>query len=128
MEQGYYSTAAFLLHQAAENLYHMLLVFTGYKPELHDLEKLKRLTRGFGKELLTIFPTVTEEERYRFQLLRRAISLSCASCEKMRRGLWRYCRSDLASTISACILRRQDWWIFGGLCSGRAKGTGPSIF
>jgi hypothetical protein len=36
------------------------------------LEKLKRLTGGFGKELLTIFPTVTEEKRCRFQLLRRA--------------------------------------------------------
>ena len=65
--------AAFQLHQAAENLYHtLLLVFTGHKPKLHDLEKLKRLTGGFGKEILTIFPTVTEEERYRFQLLRRA--------------------------------------------------------
>jgi uncharacterized protein len=67
------SIAAFELHQATENLYHsLLLVFTGYKPKLHDLEKLGHLTNGFGKELLTVFPTATEEERKRFQLLKRA--------------------------------------------------------
>jgi HEPN domain-containing protein len=56
-----------------EHLYHaLLLVFTGYKPKLHDLEKLGRLTGGFGKELLTIFPSTTEEKRNRFQLLKKA--------------------------------------------------------
>jgi uncharacterized protein len=65
--------AAFLLHQSAENLYHaLLLVFTGYKPKVHDLEKLGRLTGSFGKELLTIFPSVTKQERNRFQLLKKA--------------------------------------------------------
>jgi uncharacterized protein len=35
INQGYFNTAAFQLHQAAENLYHtILLVFTGYKPKL----------------------------------------------------------------------------------------------
>jgi uncharacterized protein len=65
--------AAFMLHQAAESLYHtLLLVFNGYKPKIHDLEKLGKLTSSFGKELLTVFPAATEEERQRFQLLRRA--------------------------------------------------------
>ena len=73
LKQGNPNMAAFLLHQAAENLYHtLLLVFTGYKPKLHDLEKLGHLTGGFGKALLTIFPTATEEERQRFLLLKRA--------------------------------------------------------
>jgi uncharacterized protein len=68
-----YNIAAFDLHQAVENLYHaLLLVFTGYKPKLHDLEKLGRLTGGFGKELLIIFPSTTEEERNRFRLLKKA--------------------------------------------------------
>jgi uncharacterized protein len=71
--RGSYSKAAFELHQAAENLYHtLLLVFTGYKPKRHDLEKLGHLTSGFGKQLLTVFPIATEEERRRFQLLKRA--------------------------------------------------------
>ena len=69
----YWNTAAFMLHQTAENLYHtLLLVFTGYKPKLHDLEKLGHLTSSFGKELLTIFPTATEKERQRFRLLKKA--------------------------------------------------------
>lgn len=65
--------AAFQLHQAAESFYHtLLLVFCGYKPKLHDLEKLGRLTGSFGKELLHIFPTTTEQERNRFLLLKKA--------------------------------------------------------
>ncbi len=72
-QRGSLKISSFYLHQAAENLYHtLLLVFTGYKPKLHDLEKLGHLTNGFGKELLTVFPTATEEERKRFQLLKRA--------------------------------------------------------
>ena len=73
MGAAYWSTAAFTLHQATENLYHtLLLVFTGYKPKLHDLTKLGRRTGSFGKELLTVFPMATQEERHRFQLLKRA--------------------------------------------------------
>jgi uncharacterized protein len=72
-DKDFLRLAAFELHQAAENFYHaLLLVFTGYKPKLHDLEKLGRLTGGFGKELLTIFPSATEQERNRFQLLKKA--------------------------------------------------------
>ena len=62
-----------MIELSSENLYHtLLLVFTGYKPKLHDLEKLGHLTGGFGKGLLTVFPSATEAERERFQLLRRA--------------------------------------------------------
>jgi uncharacterized protein len=71
--QEYLNQAAFMLHQATENLYHtLLLVFTGYKPKLHDLEKLGRLTSGFSPELRTVFPIETELEKHRFQLLKRA--------------------------------------------------------
>jgi HEPN domain-containing protein len=77
-DRDFLRLAAFELHQAAENLYHtLLLVFTGYKPKLHDLEKLKRLTGGFGRELLMVFPSMTEEERNRFQLLKRAYTGAC---------------------------------------------------
>ena len=47
LEPRYYAArrmpahAAFLLHQAAERYFHAaLLVFTGYKPQTHDLKKL----------------------------------------------------------------------------------------
>ena len=68
-----YRVAAFQLHQAAERLYHtLLLVFTGYKPKLHDLEKLGHQVSGFDKELLKIFPRATEEEKRLFELLKKA--------------------------------------------------------
>ena len=68
-----YRIAAFLLHQGAENLYHgLLLVFTGYKPKLHNLEKLIRLTAPFGQQLLPVFPIITDKDRNRFLLLKRA--------------------------------------------------------
>lgn len=39
---------------------------------LHDLEKLGHLTNSFGKELLAVFPSATDAERRRFQLLKKA--------------------------------------------------------
>ncbi|MEP7219456.1 MAG: HEPN domain-containing protein [Bacteroidota bacterium] len=68
-----YTNAAFELHQATERLYSaVLLVFTNYKPKLHDIEKLGQLAGGQAPELVPIFPMGTEEERRLFDLLRRA--------------------------------------------------------
>jgi len=72
-EKRRYNTAAFLLHQVTENLYHtILLVFTGYKPKLHDIEKLGRRVRGFDKKFSTVFPRKTKEEDRLFKLLKKA--------------------------------------------------------
>jgi uncharacterized protein len=47
----------FQLHQATENFYNtILLVFTGYKPKTHSLEKLRQYAKPYSKELLQIFP------------------------------------------------------------------------
>ncbi len=73
IERRWYVKAAFELHQATERFYHtLLLVFTGYKPKLHDLEKLGHQVSGFDKELLKIFPRATEEENRLFELLKKA--------------------------------------------------------
>lgn len=47
----------------------MLLVFTRYKPNTHDLRILRRLTNVLDQRLIKIFPLSTSEERYRFILL-----------------------------------------------------------
>jgi HEPN domain-containing protein len=68
-----YKIAAFNLHQATERFFHTtLLVFTNYKPKVHDLEDLGvRIDRLSGK-FKNIFPKKTEEEKRLFDLLKRA--------------------------------------------------------
>ncbi|MEP7218690.1 MAG: HEPN domain-containing protein [Bacteroidota bacterium] len=73
MQRGANANAAFELHQATERLYAAaLLVFTNYKPKLHDIEKLGELAAGQAPELLPVFPRGTVVEQRRFDLLRRA--------------------------------------------------------
>jgi HEPN domain-containing protein len=65
-----WNTAAFLLHQAAEQCYQaILLAFTGYKPTTHNLDKLRRYTNRFSVELALLFPRDNEEEEDLFRLL-----------------------------------------------------------
>jgi predicted nucleotidyltransferase/HEPN domain-containing protein len=68
-----YKLAAFDLHQAVERFYAaVLLVFTNYKPRIHDLEKLSHMVAGHEPAFLTVFPKATPEEKECFDLLRRA--------------------------------------------------------
>ncbi|MFQ5632390.1 MAG: HEPN domain-containing protein [bacterium] len=72
-EKGQYTSAAFQLHQAVESFYAaILLVFTLYKPKIHDIEKLGRQAAGHDPQLLSVFPRGTKEERRRFKLLQKA--------------------------------------------------------
>ena len=68
-----YKLAAFSLHQAAERFYTTIsLTFTGYKPKLHDLEKLGIRVQTLSDEFKDIFPRETQKERDLFDLLKRA--------------------------------------------------------
>jgi predicted nucleotidyltransferase/HEPN domain-containing protein len=68
-----YKVAAFELHQATERFYDaVLLVFTNYRPRLHDLEKLSHMAAGHDPAFMTVFPQATPEEKECFELLRRA--------------------------------------------------------
>ncbi|MFA6716062.1 MAG: HEPN domain-containing protein [Victivallales bacterium] len=70
---GDYKNAAFQLHQATEHFYHtVLLVFTGYKAKLHDLEDLGIQIDRLSPEFKEIFPKNTDEEKRLFKLLRSA--------------------------------------------------------
>ncbi len=65
--------AAFQLHQATERLYvTLLLVFTQYRPKLHDLTKLSKKVRCFDPRLMTVFPRKTKKDKHLFNLLKRA--------------------------------------------------------
>jgi HEPN domain-containing protein len=68
-----YKLAAFQLHQATERFYAaILLVFTNYRPKLHDLETLTHMVTGCDPAFLTVFPRATDEQRECFDLLKRA--------------------------------------------------------
>ena len=70
--KNYYKKAAFELHQATERFYSaLLLVLTDYKPKTHDIKKLGKLVAAQEPKLLEVFPQGTEEERNRFELLRK---------------------------------------------------------
>lgn len=65
---------AFQLHQATECFYNtVLLVFTGYKPKTHNLQKLRNYSKHISSELYSIFrtPPLDEKEFHLFDLLKR---------------------------------------------------------
>lgn len=73
LEKERYKKAAFELHQATERYYHtVLLVFTGYKPKTHDIDKLGWKVARFNPSFAEIFPRKTTEEKRLFTLLRKA--------------------------------------------------------
>lgn len=65
--------AAFNLHQAAESLYYgVLLVFTDYKPKLHNLWKLRKKTKPYSEDLFLVFRAEMDEyDNHLFDLLKR---------------------------------------------------------
>jgi predicted nucleotidyltransferase/HEPN domain-containing protein len=71
--KGYFSNAAFQLHQSTERFFTcLILVYTDYKPKLHDLEKLNRQVCKLENRVKTIFPRISDEEERLFQLLKKA--------------------------------------------------------
>lgn len=71
--KGHLKEAAFLLHQAAERLYHtVLLTRTFYTPHSHNLEHLRNLARKLDRRLLHVWPSDDKADRRRFGLLKDA--------------------------------------------------------
>ena len=68
-----YKMAAFLLHQATERYYTAVyLVYTHYRPKLHDLKRWGALVAGCDPAFLRVFPRATDFEDECFKLLKRA--------------------------------------------------------
>ena len=73
LERDEYNFSAFFLHQATESFYNaILLVFTGYKPKLHDITKLRAMVNNYHEDLLKIFHFDTPEQVKCYELLRDA--------------------------------------------------------
>lgn len=68
------SIATFMLHQAAESYYSaILLVFSGYKPKVHNLKLLRERAKEYSEQLYFIFKPHAQnpEETRLFSLLKR---------------------------------------------------------
>ncbi|BFD46390.1 MAG: HEPN domain-containing protein [Rickettsia endosymbiont of Sergentomyia squamirostris] len=73
IKRGEYPLSAFLVHQATECFYNaILLVFSSYKPKLHDIRKLGSIAGNYNEELWQIFPHSSVEQRQCFRLLEQA--------------------------------------------------------
>lgn len=72
-DDGVPRDAAFLLHQAAERLYHCtLLVLTLYSPKSHKLNFLRSQAERIAPSLIAAWPRASRFEQRSFELLRRA--------------------------------------------------------
>ncbi|RJF93189.1 HEPN domain-containing protein [Sphingomonas cavernae] len=73
LEDGFYKNAAFQLHQAAEQLYHtLLLTMTFYTPYNHNIAFLRSQAERLDRRLLDIWPETARQERAMFQKLKEA--------------------------------------------------------
>jgi uncharacterized protein len=72
-ERKRYKFAAFQLHQAAERLYHaVLLTCTLYTPHTHNLEYLRKITKQVDRRLVYVWPEGEPKARARFNRLKEA--------------------------------------------------------
>jgi HEPN domain-containing protein len=69
-EKGFYNNVAFVLHQAVEQGCRALIrLFTGYRSDIHNLERLLAFCSCFSKEPAALFRRQFEEEKKLFRLL-----------------------------------------------------------
>ncbi|NOW48981.1 putative nucleotidyltransferase [Novosphingobium sp. SG751A] len=71
--KGYFGNAAFLLHQATENLYKcMLLTLTFYAPRNPNIVFLRGIAEGLERSLFDAWPRGTHAQRAMYQKLKDA--------------------------------------------------------
>jgi uncharacterized protein len=73
VEKGRTKEAAFIMHQAAERLYHcVLLVCTFYTPHVHNLGFLRTQAERIDPRLIDAWPRDVRADRARFEKLKEA--------------------------------------------------------
>ena len=73
VSEGLLKHAAFELHQAAENLYHcVLLVCTFYTPHVHNVAFLRTQAERIDRRLLDVWPQDNRRDRALFEKLKAA--------------------------------------------------------
>ncbi|MFA7183907.1 MAG: HEPN domain-containing protein [Victivallales bacterium] len=78
VNREWYKIAAFELHQATERFYSaIILTASGYRPKLHNIEKLGTTAAAHYPEFIKVFPMKTAEEARLFKLLKDAYIDAC---------------------------------------------------
>ena len=73
LDRGRLKKAAFELHQAAERLYHgVLLVLTLYSPHSHRLSLLRAMAEQLDERLIDVWPRESRSDRAHFEKLKDA--------------------------------------------------------
>ncbi len=73
LDDGALKQASFVLHQAAESLYHcVLLVCTFYTPHVHNLGFLRTQAERLDMRLVDVWPREVRVDRTRFEKLKEA--------------------------------------------------------
>ncbi len=73
LEKGWNKKAAFLLHQATENLYNcVLLVVSFHAPHVHNLAFLRTQAERIDPRLTTVWPRDNRKQRAMFEKLKEA--------------------------------------------------------
>jgi HEPN domain-containing protein/predicted nucleotidyltransferase len=118
-ELPHYNNAAFLLHQATERFWTaVILAFGQYRPKTHDIEKLGQQASNLHADLFTAFPRATEEQKRRFELLKKAyidarykrdyvitqeeLEYLAGRVRKMQEIVKRVCEERIAHLASRC--------------------------
>jgi HEPN domain-containing protein/predicted nucleotidyltransferase len=72
-EKNWFKDSAFMLHQTTERFYvTILLVFTDYKPKIHDIAELGNQVEKLHPDFAAVFPKNTPEKKRLFELLQKA--------------------------------------------------------
>jgi HEPN domain-containing protein len=75
MVKGYYNNAVFMMHQAIEQAcIGLIRIFIGYRSDMHNLDRLLKLTLCFSSEPSSIFSRETDEEKRLFSLFYKCYS------------------------------------------------------
>lgn len=73
LSDGDFKKSAFDLHQAAEQLYHcIMLVFTNYTPQTHNIKDLRSQCERLDTRLIEVWPRATRKDRAAFNKLKEA--------------------------------------------------------
>jgi HEPN domain-containing protein len=75
MVKEYYNNAVFMMHQAIEQAcIGLIRIFIGYRSDMHNLDRLLKLTLCFSPEPSVMFPRETDEDKRLFGLFYKCYS------------------------------------------------------
>lgn len=120
MRRGYFNNTVFLLHQATEQCCIALIrVFIAYRSDMHNLDRLLKLSQCFSAEPSAVFPRETHEEKRLFSLFHKSYSdarykLGFKISGEDAAALLEKCREFAALTERLCLQKIEEFGLEAG--------------